>query len=235
MNTTCDWTVEIGVDQVLAGQGIDPRSPSPRLPALRQAAARAIEAGLSLLDPRVASRRLPVERVDAAPIRLADGSVINGGPVAERLRGATELVLVVCTVGEAISRYAGGLMESNPVAALAVEGLACAGVEALATAVCRDERALAARAGHRVTAPIGPGMDGWPLEAGQRVVFGLVDAGSIGVRLSESSQMRPCKSSSFIVGVGAGVTEGQGSSCEKCSARPRCAWSLGRGRPSGGH
>jgi hypothetical protein len=234
MSLTCDWTVDIGVDQVLSGQGIDPGSSSPSLPALRQAALRAIEGGLSVLDPRVASHRTPVERVEAATVHLAGGVVIHGDPVVERLRGATELVLVVCTVGEAISRHASVLMETDPVAALAVEGLACAGVEALAAAFCRDERVRAAGVGHCVTAPISPGIDEWPLEIGQRIVFRLVDAASIGVRLSESGQMRPCKSSSFIVGVGKGVQEGQGSSCERCSARQRCGWSVGRRRSSGG-
>lgn len=230
---TSQWTAEIGADQVLTGQGIDPRSLSPRLPVLREAAARAIETGASILDPRVASRRLPIERMEAATIQLAGGVAIHGEPVAERLGGASEVVFVVCTVGDAISRHASALMETDPVAALAIEGLACAGVEALAAGFCRGERKRAAGAGHRVTAPISPGMDEWPLDVGQGIVFRLVDAASIGVRLSESGQMRPCKSSSFIVGVGAGVSEEQHGSCERCGARPTCAWRVGR-RPSGG-
>jgi hypothetical protein len=225
MSLICDWTVEIGVDQVLVGQGIDPGSASPRVPGLRAAAARAIDVGLPILEPRVASRRLPAGQIE----HVADAEA-----VARRLPGADELVIVVCTVGEAISRQAGALMERDPVAALAMEGLACAGVDALATAFCRDEGHRAAGLGWRTTAPISPGMDGWPLLAGQRVIFGLVDAAGIGVRLSESGQMQPCKSLSFIVGIGAGVREDERSSCERCGARPACRWIVGRERPSGG-
>jgi hypothetical protein len=197
-------------------------SASPRLPGLRAAAARTIAAGLPILEPRVASRRVPVEQVEA------------GEAVARRMHGAVELVAAVCTVGEAVSRRAGALMDRDPVAALAMEGLACAGVDALAAAFCRDERHRAASLGWCVTAPISPGMDGWPLLAGQRVIFGLVDAAGIGVRLSERGQMQPCKSLSFIVGVGADVREDERSSCERCGARPACRWSVGRERPSGG-
>jgi hypothetical protein len=222
MSLICDWTVEIGVDQVLLGQGIDPGSASLRMPGLRAAAGRAIDAGLPILEPRVASRRLPVDQIEP------------GEAVARRARGAAELVVAVCTVGEAISRQAGALMEEDPAAALAMEGLACAAVDALAAAFCRNERHRAARLGWRATAPISPGMDEWPLPAGQQLIFGLVDAAAIGVRLSESGQMQPCKSLSFIVGIGAGVEEDERSSCERCGARPACRWSVGRERPSGG-
>jgi hypothetical protein len=229
-----DWISAIGVDQVLAGQGIDPASDSPILAALREAAAHAIDTAVALLDPRVASGRVGVDRVADGCVHLAGGLVIRSGAVAACVDCADQLAAAVCTVGDDVSQRAAALMDTDPVAALALEGLACAGVDALAAAVCRDERARAGRLGLRVSAPLSPGTDEWPLLAGQRAIFDLVDAAAIEVRLGESGQMRPCKSSSFVVGIGARVRQDGRGRCERCSARPACRWSAGRHRASGG-
>jgi hypothetical protein len=217
-------TLEIVVDQVLGGQGIDATSPSPRLPALRAAAERVLQEYRGLLEPRVVSRRLAVIGADAAAVRFEGGPSIEDPGVAGRLRGASEVVFAVCTVGEPISRHAAAAMGRDPVAALAIEGLACAGVDAVAAAFCTDEWQLAAGRGCRVTPPLSPGMDEWPLDTGQRAIFGVVDAASIGVRLTESGQMYPAKSTSFVFGVGADVWQDEGGGCSRCAARDRCRW-----------
>jgi hypothetical protein len=217
-------TLEITPDQVLAGQGIDPASASPRLPGLRAVAERVLADCRNLLEPRVASRRLPVDGFEAGAVRF-DGAVrIEDAGIAERLCGASEAVFVVCTVGEPISRRAAAVMPHDPLSALAIEGLACAGVDALAAAVCDAERHRAALIGARVTAPLSPGMEDWPLDVGQRAIFGVVDATAIGVRLSESWQMYPTKSASFVLGVGTDVRPDDGGNCARCGARGHCAW-----------
>ena len=198
-------TLEITADQVLAGQGIDASSASPRLAALRAVAERVLAECRGLLEPRVASRRLAVAGFDADGIRFEGGLRVDDAVLAARMQGASEVVFAVCTVGEAVSRYAASKMPLDPVSGLAVEGLACAGVEGMAAAFCDGERHRAAAAGLRVTAPLSPGMDEWPIPEGQRAIFGVVDAASIGVRLSESWQMYPTKSTSFAIGIGAGV------------------------------
>lgn len=222
-------TLEIGVDEVLAGQGVDPSSVSPRLPALRAAAERTLSDCRGLLDPRVASVRLQVVGAGTDAVRLQGGVSLDDPRLAARLRGSSEIVFAVCTVGERISAHAAAVMQGDPVTALAVEGLACAGVDALCAAVCEGERRRAAEVGCRVTSPLGPGMHEWPLDEGQRAIFSVVDAESIGVRLSESWQMHPTKSASFVLGVGADVRQDDGGSCSRCAARKRCAWRVRRG------
>ncbi len=229
-----EWRIDVGADGILAGQGIDPGSRSPRLPALRTAAEAALERGAPLLAPRVASARVGVVAADAASVRFERGGAIDDPVVARRLAGASEALFAVCTVGDAIDREASALMDRDPVLALALDGLACAAVDRLAAEVCERARREAARAGLRSTAPLSPGMEAWPLLPGQQAVFRLVDAAPIGVRLSEAGQMHPCKSVSLVVGIGAGVEAGEGPSCDRCGARPGCRWSVRRGRPSGG-
>jgi hypothetical protein len=229
-----EWRIVVDADDVLAGQGIDPAGGSTRLPALRAVAALAVEHGVPLLTPRVALERVAVTSSDASAVQLEGGVGLEGAAVARRLAGATEALVAVCTVGEAIGREASALMARDPVLALALEGLGCAAVDRLASDVCQRVRDDAAREGLRATAPLSPGMEAWPLLEGQRAVFRVVDADRIGVRLSESGQMQPCKSLSLVVGLGAAVEAGEGASCDRCGARRGCRWSVRRGRSSGG-
>jgi len=223
-----DLAPDIAVDQVLYGQGIDAESASPRLPELRAVAERALRDYRHWLEPRIVSTRLRVVAFEADAVRLEAGPPLTGRQAAHRFRGASEVVFAVCTVGEAVSRLAASLMDGDPLTALAVEGLACAGVDGLSAAFCAEERRRASAAGMCVTAPLSPGMDGWALDEGQRTLFAHVDAASIGVRLSESFQMCPTKSASFVLGVGVNVPQDEGDACSRCSARDRCAWRRGR-------
>jgi hypothetical protein len=224
MNALNGRMLEIVVDQVLAGQGIDAASTSPRLPGLRAVAQRVLLESRDLLEPRVACRRLAVVGTEGGALRLDGGVSIQAPGVVERLHGASEVVFAVCTVGERISRHAAAAMTDDPVAALAIEGLACAGVDAVAAVFCDGERRRAAGQGRHVGPPLSPGMDGWPLDAGQGAIFGAVNAASIGVRLSESWQMYPTKSASFALGIGVDAWREEGGSCSRCLAHEGCAW-----------
>jgi hypothetical protein len=234
MDLRPDW-LALGVDRVLAGQGIDPLSASARLAPLRAAAADALAAAPTLLAPAVAIRRVEVSAAAETSLTLSEGGTrLEGRALVELLKGASELVFAVCTVGDAVSRRASAAMADDPVAGLALEGLACAAVDALCAEVCAGERLHAADRGLRVTAPVSPGLEGWPLDAGQQAIFALVDAAAIGVRLSRSFQMQPTKSASFVLGVGRQVPAHDGGSCARCGASGHCGWRTARERSAGG-
>jgi len=67
-----------------------------------------------------------------------------------------------------------------------------------------------------------PGQEGWPIQQ-QRVLFDLLPAGEIGVRLTASYLMLPRKSLSFVVGLGPEM-QPDAVTCDFCSKRERCAW-----------
>jgi hypothetical protein len=218
------WSDELDVSTVLAGQGIDPSSRGARLPALHDAATHALREGLDLLSPAVASKLVAVERSSLGEVVLVGGHVISGHAAGRRLSGALHVMLVVCTVGDGADRRAAALMSEDPAVALAFDGLATAAVNALASAVCRDLRALAARAGQRTSSPLSPGQGEWDLAEGQHAVFAHVRPERIGVRLSESGQMQPCKSLSFAVAIGPTVDDRAPGGCAGCSAQPGCRY-----------
>lgn len=219
------WSDGLDIAAVLAGQGIDPSSRGARLAAVQAAACRALSEGRPLLEPALASRIVPVADADLLHVALQGGCTIHSAACARALSGSLQVLAVACTIGEAIDRRAGELMREDPTAAMALDGLGTAAVNALAGAICANLGADAARAGQRTTRALSPGQGEWDLEEGQRLIFALVEPARIGVTLSESAQMRPCKSLSFLVGIGPTVNDRAGGGCGGCASRPGCHWS----------
>jgi hypothetical protein len=67
-----------------------------------------------------------------------------------------------------------------------------------------------------------PGQEGWSIWQ-QKVLFDLLPADDIGVRLTESCLMIPRKSVSFAIGMGPEMRPDR-VACDFCSKRHRCQW-----------
>ena len=210
-------TFPLDVESTLAGQGLhrDAR-PGERVLA---AARRAVEAGRDLVEGRFVRVAAPIARQGVAGIEVPP-VVLEGEAIGGALEGATTVVTVVCTIGPRLERRVSALFESDPLLALALDGLGSAACQRLAGILCGEIVTHAADRGMRVTGPLAPGMIGWPLLEAQRQVFTLVDATPLGVVLTPSGQMIPRKSLSFVVGIGARVHKR--AACPACGSRDRC-------------
>ena len=218
-----DLPLDITIDQVLLGQGADPQVIRARRPRLVAAAERALAEGLPLLAPRVAYEQLPVKEVRHERILLENGHALTGPLVAGQLMTAEKVVVLLCTVGDAIEKLSLRTLESDPVHSLALYGVGSAATEALSTAACRYFGEQAARQGLLSTVPLSPGLEGWPVERGQPEVFRILDAAAIGVELLPSFLMRPVKSTSLVVGIGKHI-DTSARFCDFCSRRYTCAF-----------
>jgi hypothetical protein len=221
MPVLCEWNLAVDADRVLWGQGADPARVRARRPALVKIAEEVIEEGSPMLAPVVLYRRIGVESFRHETVSLAGGGKLQGPLVASQLAGSTELIVALCTVGEALSTYASNRFNDDPVRSLALDGLASASAEALAESACRRFEELAEADGLKVTMPLNPGMIGWPLDAGQAQLFALMDGGEIGVTLGAGGLMRPLKSLSLVVGIGRDLAP-NGCTCDYCSMRDTC-------------
>jgi hypothetical protein len=218
-----EWDLQIDVDGVLRGQGADPavlRSRSPRLVACAE---QALQEGLQFLEPAVAYRRLRVEALQHEKLRLEDGQCLAGPLIAQHLGPAQEVVVLICTVGDALEAHAQQVIASNAVLGLALDGVGSAAAEALATEACLLLEEEAAQRGMEATIPLSPGMIGWPVEVGQPQLFGLIDAAQVGVTLTSYSMMTPRKSLSMVLGLGEGVNQG-GRTCDYCYMKETCRY-----------
>jgi hypothetical protein len=219
-----DFDLSLDVDKVLWGQGANPSVIRARRPALAALAGEAIVEGSPLLAPVLLYERFPVTGFRHERLSLAGGGSLQGSAIAGYLGAAREVIVAVCTVGEALTACAADVFEANPVRGLALDGLASAAAEALAEAACRHFDGIAAAEGLAASIPLNPGMPGWPLLEAQQQVFALLPAPEIGVTLSPSGLMQPLKSLSLVVGLGrAGELTG-GRTCDFCTMAETCRY-----------
>ena len=214
-----DFQTSLEVTHVLRGQGIDPTRARADIVAVAQ---EVLGEAQELLAPAALYTILPVHDFQHQQVALEGGAVFMGPLVARALAGATEVALAVCTIGPALEERVDALFAADPLQALALDGAgvgALGEVSRMVVARIRDEAtARGLGAGMRAS----PGQEGWPIWQ-QRVLFGLVPAGQIGVRLTESCLMLPRKSASFVVGLGPEMRP-DAVTCDFCSRRERCPW-----------
>jgi hypothetical protein len=217
------FELKISADDVLRAQGGDPAAIRSRRPAFADLAERALAEGLPLLQPRVTQRRLTVQRLIHEHLALAGGGILSGPLVRQHLASASEVVVMLCTIGPDLETRADEVMLGDMLYGLALDGVGSAAVEALAVTACHSVDQQAAEQGWRASVPINPGMVGWPVGEGQKQIFNILDAADKAVILTATGMMVPRKSLSMVLGLGANVRD-SGSACDYCSMVDRCRY-----------
>ena len=218
-----DWDLSLDVDQVLRAQGADPAVIRARRPALVEASEQALKEGLAYLAPVAAYRELAVESLRHERLVLQGGGALTGPLIAQHLRAARQVVVLTCTIGDALERLISEAMSEDPVRGLALDGLGSAAAEGLAAAAAAHFEDQARAKGLQTTIPLSPGMVGWPVEEGQAEIFSLVDGGEAGISLTSGGMMVPRKSISLVIGVGKDVAA-EGRACDFCNLRETCRY-----------
>lgn len=223
MPVLTDLELQLSVEQVLKAEGVDPAVSKDRNARLISIAERAFEAGLPLVEPVVAYRKLNVKSIKHERVSLSGGGILAGKLVALHLGPAQQAVVMVCTIGRALESYASAVLPNDPAFGLALDALGTAAVDALTTSACRYFGSLGESEGLHSTLPISPGMEGWPTDRGQAQIFELVNPQDAGVELTSSGMMVPQKSLALVIGLGEDV-ENQGKICDYCSMRWSCRY-----------
>ncbi len=214
-----EQTLEEGTDRLLRSQGAAPDLLRTRSARSVAAAQRAWTEGQALLRPNVALRDLAVSALRHERLRLFGGGVLSGPLVARHLAPAERVILLVCTIGPELEKQASRSISDDPAFAFFLDVLGSLAVGDLASAACTHIAAMSRPM--QTTVPLGPGLEGWPLDPGQLEIFDLLDASRIGVTLTSSSQMIPRMSTSLVVGIGSQVTA-TGCPCDFCNMRLTC-------------
>jgi len=218
-----DADLRIDADAVLRAQGADPAVIRTRSPHLVDIARQALREAEPRLEPKVVHRQLEVTAVRHDRLELEGHLLLHGPAITGHLAAAHMIIAVLCTVGARVEEYASQLMPTDPVLALAADAVGTAGVQALAGAVCAAVDQHAASRNMHATAPLSPGIIGWPIEAGQPFIFELLDASKIGVVLSPHGMMIPRKTVSMLIGVGQEFGA-QGKTCDYCGMKEKCRY-----------
>lgn len=220
------WSVDdlkLDVDAVLRGQGADPTVLRKRKPRLLEIAVQALEIGRDLLDPQVFIQKFGVESLRHEKLILEGDFSMGGAWITRQLAPADFIYAILCTVGERVEKAASKHMDSDMMLGLALDGVGSAGVEALAQLVCKQIEDQAVLDDLQTTVPLSPGMINWSVEDGQPVIFELLNSVNTLVTLTPSFLMRPRKSLSMLLGVGASLGE-KGSTCDYCAMQGTCKY-----------
>jgi len=215
-----DFELSVDTSDILRGQGADPEKVLNRRPALINAAERARAQGLSLIHPIALVRDVQVLKHLHGSILLDDSARLTGPLVTAHLAGAQHISAVLVSIGAELEEASSRLYNTDPLLALALDGLGNAAVEHISQQVCRRIGEQAQRTGLSLSTPLSPGEPDWPVEVGQPQIFTLVDGTSIGIRVTPSGMMIPKKSISFVVGIGKEMSRIE--PCAVCSLRESC-------------
>lgn len=213
-----DFNLAIGVERILKGQGITPGKASARLWDFAKEALDELD---GLLEPAALYITVPVISCNHGRVYF-EGGVFEGPLVGEALAGASKLSLALCTIGPRLEEKVSRLMSSEPVKAMALDGAGTAAVSELSSALANLLNAEAAADGLKTGMKTEPGQEGWPIEQ-QRIIFSLLPAEQIQVRLTDSCLMLPRKSLTFAIGQGMEMSKDK-VACDLCSMRERCQW-----------
>jgi hypothetical protein len=215
-----DFEIRLEVDHILEGQGIPPSRASAPVVAVAQAV---LDEAQALLAPAAMYTILPVHGFEHQQVTLENGAAFSGSLAARAFAGATELAVAVCTIGPALEERMSALFaEGDTLRAVALEGAGIAAIRQVSTLVGIRICDVATARGLSVGMRANPGQEGWSILQ-QRVVFSLMPAEKIGVRLTSSCLMLPGKSVSFAVGLGPEM-RADAVPCDFCSKRERCQW-----------
>jgi hypothetical protein len=217
-----DFDFTLSTDDVLRGEGSDPEIVLAKRPALLNAASSALRDGFTKLHPAAIIHTARVVEYRHEQILLEGDIKLTGALVSRHLSGAVEISAVVCTIGLELETEIECLFASDPVSALALDGLGNAAVEKIAQQVCGRIGEQAQARGLTTSAPLSPGEPEWPVEVGQPQIFNLLDPSRAGITLTSGGMMIPKKSISFVVGIGPEMV--RTDPCGLCSLQERCRY-----------
>lgn len=211
--------ISLSSEEILRGQGIEPERARSGLRKAAQEATRNLE---GLLEPVAVLDVVRVTDFHHKTIELEGGRSFDGPLAARALAGAEEVALAVCTIGLALEERMNNLFSEDPMQAMALDGAGVAALRKVSDTVIARVRRMAAERGLGSGMRAQPGQEGWSIWQ-QKVLFDLLPADDIGVRLTESCLMIPRKSVSFAIGMGPEMRPDR-VACDFCSKRHRCQW-----------
>jgi hypothetical protein len=228
-----DWAITLDEERITRemGQSFARVLNTPKLLTVFQE--ELVEAQ-QLVEPAACWDAVPVREIRHEKVVLANGAKIGGGPVAAVFGGADDLVVAVCTVGARISERTDFYTRGKDLfRGMVLSDLASYAVDLVRQEVCELVEDEARGNGLHVSTPLSPGESEWSVRE-QETLFSLIDASRIGVTLTPSMVMRPLKSLSLAMGVGARPMGSEGgTNCDFCTIRDRCAHRRERAETSG--
>lgn len=214
------------LNHILRRQGIRGRSSRPEMVTVTEELLGGIEK-LQLLEPVFTYRAFQITELTRKWILLDNGARINGELLPSVLSKSKELTVVVCTIGPRLQdRVSSYLKKGEALRGLLLDGIGTAAIDALTAQACKSVRKESLTRGYQASSPLCPGMPGFALSE-QWTLLEIASASEIGVTLSSTGVMVPCKSTSAVIGIGPEMpTWTQAKVCAHCNLAKTCPYRI---------
>ena len=164
---------------------------------------------------------MPAQIVDDKLV-CANTNFAIGKNIATQAAGLQQAAFFVCTIGERLEQEAARLTASGELMqGYILDSIGSLAAERLAECLqLRIEEAVEL-SGKTISNRFSPGYCYWNVSA-QRELFELLGGAPCGVVLSSSAMMKPLKSISGFIGIGARLKKGY--ACQTCEYQTKCLY-----------
>lgn len=190
---------DISLNHVLRIQGY--RDLSTVREDVRAIAAAMTVKATSLIAPTAIFRKVPVDSLEGASLRLSNGVSLKADIFGQVLSNCDEVLPFILTLGEALDDEVGRMLEKGEIVeALFMETAGWLAIEQASRELAIHLQEQVKKDGLCLTRRLGPGYKEWDLLE-QRPLFELFSGAQLPVRLMESCAMFPKKSRSGLYGL----------------------------------
>jgi len=209
MKIVKDIQLKIDEDEVLRYLGYSKRKMAAPKEIVLQIVREEIARSYNLFEPQGIYSPIKIRQISFSDGRvvLENDFVVNfNNLVINLLKGTNCLVLGVVTVGSTLENNVTELFARGEYPrAIALDAVGTVAVEVLSkyvrNLICQEvkDRNL------QITRHFSPGYSDWDINQ-QKVIFEIIPADKIGVKLTESCMMLPRKSLSWVIGIGKDIS-----------------------------
>ena len=166
-----------------------------------------------------------ISMISSEEVILINGSTVPGKRIHKLMPHATHLVLAIGTIGNALETLARKVMrEDNSLIGIMLDSIGSTAVDCLVEEMGHLVHLQATEFGLSTGSPVSPGMPGLPINT-QKILFDLLPAHEIHVRLNDSLMMYPRKSSSLVIGAGNHMPKWtKANVCRECHLFRHCRY-----------
>jgi hypothetical protein len=170
-------------------------------PALKNKVSRLKVKTSRIIKPRVHFKKHKIQEISPGVVQLESDHRLKSPKLSRTMRGSQEIVCFVVTIGKGIEKEINKLMKQKRLSeAYVLDALGSVMVENLVEQFQSKLRKHYKAKNKAVGLPFSPGYCDWPVTE-QKKLFQLIEPQKVGVELTESCMMKPCKSISGVVGL----------------------------------
>ncbi|MEL7567094.1 MAG: hypothetical protein AAGU27_19755 [Dehalobacterium sp.] len=174
-----------------------------------------------LIQPKAIFDVFNVEKVLGDRLYLNSHEYFESKLFSYFMSDAKYITLSIMTIGNRIEEESDKYMKSGKyVKGFILDGIGTLALEKLGLELYECIKEEARERGLNFSSPLSPGQVGWDVKD-QEKVFSRLNAGMIGIKLTESSLMIPKKSVSLAVGIGENMRADK-KACNFCPLRKTC-------------